>query len=105
MNWLEVLTDEVAKNGTTKVASKLGISKATVSQVINGKYKANTKTIQTRVEGAYLASIVECPILGEIPIHQCLDHQNRKFAATNHIRVALYKACRNGCPHSKLCER
>ena len=105
MSWLEILKREVLNQGMTKVAEKLGVSKATVSQVVNGKYKASTKTIQVRVEGAFMASVVECPILGEIPVNKCLEHQNKKFAATNHIRVALFKACRNGCPNSKLCPR
>ena len=102
-NWLHVLKDEVEKQGMRKVAEKLGVSKATVSQVVNDKYKASTHVIQQRVEGVFMAFTVDCPILGDIAVNQCLEHQNRKFAATNHIRVALYKACRNGCPHSKLC--
>ncbi|YP_010660075.1 LacI family DNA-binding transcriptional regulator [Pseudoalteromonas phage HS6] len=102
-NWLHVLKDEVEKQGMRKVAEKLGVSKATVSQVVNDKYKASTHVIQQRVEGVFMAFTVDCPILGDIAVNQCLEHQNRKFAATNHVRVALYKACRNGCPHSKLC--
>ncbi|MFK3859317.1 helix-turn-helix domain-containing protein [Pseudoalteromonas rhizosphaerae] len=103
-NWLEVLADETKAQGMRLVAQKLGVSKATVSQVINGKYKANTKVIQQRVEGVFMASTVDCPILDVIPINVCLEHQAKKFAATNHVRVALYRACRNGCPHSKICE-
>ena len=102
-NWLQVLKDEVAKQGMRSVAEKLGVSKATVSQVVNDKYKASTHVIQQRVEGVFMASTVICPILDEIPLNQCLEHQSRKFAATNHVRVALYKACRNGCPNSKIC--
>ncbi|MBB1355212.1 MULTISPECIES: LacI family DNA-binding transcriptional regulator [unclassified Pseudoalteromonas] len=102
-NWLHVLKDEVERQGMRLVAEKLGVSKATVSQVLNNKYKASTHVIQQRVEGVYMAFTVDCPILGDIAVNQCLEHQNRKFAATNHIRVALYKACRNGCSNSKLC--
>ena len=102
-NWLEVLTAEVEKQGTAAVAAKLKVSKATISQVVNNKYKASTKTIQEKVEGAFLAKSVDCPILGEIPTNVCLENQDRKFAATNHIRVQLYKACNGGCPHSKKC--
>tara|TARA_B100002049_G_C16070354_1_gene372504 strand:- start:1423 stop:1752 length:330 start_codon:yes stop_codon:yes gene_type:complete len=102
-NWLCTLKAEVAKQGMRAVAEKLGVSKATVSQVVNDKYKASTQTIQQRVEGVFMASMVDCPILDEIPLNVCLEHQARKFAATNHVRVALYKACRNGCPHSKIC--
>ncbi|WP_304635510.1 LacI family DNA-binding transcriptional regulator [Pseudoalteromonas sp.] len=102
-SWLGILQAEVERQGMRTVAQKLGVSKATVSQVMNGKYKASTRTIQKRVEGVFMASVVDCPILDEIPINICLEHQARKFAATNHVRVALYKACRNGCPHSKIC--
>ncbi|MEI8642766.1 LacI family DNA-binding transcriptional regulator [Pseudoalteromonas sp. Hal040] len=102
-SWLSTLKAEVEMQGMRTVAQKLGVSKATVSQVINNKYKASTQMIQQRVEGVFMASVVNCPILDEIPINVCLEHQARKFAATNHVRVALYKACRNGCPHSKIC--
>lgn len=102
-NWLSTLKAEVEKQGMRTVAERLGVSKATVSQVVNDKYKASTHTIQQRVEGVFMASTVDCPILDEIPLNVCLEHQARKFAATNHVRVALYKACRNGCPHSKIC--
>lgn len=103
MNWFETLKNEVEQTSLTAVAKKLSMSKATVSQVLNGKYSASTATIQQKVEGAFMHSEVECPILGDIPINECLEHQKRKFAATNHIRVAIYKACRSGCPHSKIC--
>ncbi|WP_257325580.1 LacI family DNA-binding transcriptional regulator [Pseudoalteromonas rhizosphaerae] len=102
-NWLDVLKEETAKQGMRAVAEKLGVSKATVSQVVNDKYKASTHVIQQRVEGVFMAFVVNCPILDDIPVNVCLEHQARKFAATNHVRVALYRACRNGCPHSKLC--
>lgn len=101
-SWLEILQNEVQALGLMAVAQKLKVSKATVSQVVNGKYKANTHTIEQKVRGTFMAQSVCCPILGDIAINICLDHQGRKFAATNHIRVQLYKACRSGCPNSKL---
>ncbi|RZF83736.1 transcriptional regulator [Pseudoalteromonas sp. CO325X] len=101
-NWLEVLQQEVDTHGLSRVAQKLNMSKATVSQVLKGKYNASTQTIEQKVNGAFMAKEVCCPIIGDIPINVCLDHQSRKFAATNHIRVQLYKACRGDCPHSRI---
>jgi len=45
---------------------------------------------------------VDCPVVGEIPTHICLNYQKRPFTSVNPQYVQIYKACRNGCPHSKL---
>jgi transcriptional regulator with XRE-family HTH domain len=84
------------------VARRLGISKEAVSQVLNGKYGASLSRIEQRVKGALLGETVDCPILGDIKRNVCLDWQAKPFAATNELRVMLYRACRDGCPHSKL---
>jgi hypothetical protein len=41
-------------------------------------------------------------VLGEISAKTCIDWQAKPFAATNEQRVMLYRACRSGCPYSKL---
>lgn len=45
---------------------------------------------------------VACPVAGELRMHHCLQNQRMPFAATNPQRVRLYRACRAGCPHSRL---
>jgi hypothetical protein len=43
-------------------------------------------------------------VLGEIGAHICLEHQKRAriFSAGSSLRVALARACKGGCPHSRL---
>ena len=45
---------------------------------------------------------VECPVLGEIPADRCLLEQRKPQAASSPQRLRLYRACRSGCPHSRI---
>lgn len=103
--WLAILRAEVKATSQAQVAQKLRVSGATISQVVRGVYPSGLEAIKARVEGAYMAHNVACPILGEIPMQDCIYHQRRPFAATNPLRVQLYTACRGGCPHSRLEEK
>lgn len=97
-DWMEVLRTRCAQTSQARVAAEIGMSATTVSQVLAGKYGADLNRVRERVEGALMRRTVECPVLGELPRNQCLDHQGRPFAATNPQRVMLWRACR-GCPH------
>ena len=98
-DWLAVLRQAVERDGLRKVALQLGRSKSAISGVLSGTYKADTKRIEERVRGVLMNKRHECPVLGEISPAVCQDEQARPFAATNPTRVAVYKACRGGCPH------
>jgi len=98
-DWIRALRAEVAKRGLRDTADLLGRSKSAVSAVLNGTYKANTKLIEDRVRGELMNKRIECPVLGEISPAACQDWQEKPFAATNPERVAVYRACRNGCRH------
>jgi hypothetical protein len=52
------------------------------------------------IEGVYKGVMVDCPIIGEIPKQRCMEHQSRPFAATNPLRVQLYRACKT-CPENR----
>jgi len=80
-------------------------SDSVVSQVLAGKYPGRTERLRALVEGVYGGVVVACPMLGNLPLHECIGHQVRPFATTNPQRVALYRACRGGCPHSRLEEQ
>jgi hypothetical protein len=101
-DWIEVLRQEVAARSQGRVAAELGVSKTMISQVLNDKYPADPADLRCKVEGRYMKRTVECPVLGTIPVHECEAHQKRPFGAGNEVRVRLYRACRAGCPHSKL---
>lgn len=100
--WLDVLRRACEKNSQAAVARRLGLSPATVNQVLKGSYKGSLRAVEERVRGALMGLTVDCPILGDIRRNVCLDWQAKPFAATNEQRVMLYRACRSGCPHSKL---
>lgn len=100
--WLAALRRACEEKSQAAVARRLGLSPATVNQTLKGNYKGNLGAIEERVRGALLGLTVDCPILGDIRRNVCLDWQAKPFAATNEQRVMLYRACRSGCPHSKL---
>lgn len=98
-DWMTVLRRAVERDGMRTVATQLGRSKGCISDVLSGKYKASTARIAERVRGVFMNKKIECPQLGEISPAACQDWQQKPFAATNPERVAVYKACRNGCPN------
>ncbi|MEX0732876.1 MAG: helix-turn-helix transcriptional regulator [Aquisalimonadaceae bacterium] len=100
-DWMETLRRACKEKSQARVAAILGVSSAMISQALKGKYPGSTTTLKQRVEGALMGYTVNCPVLGDIPANTCLDHQRAPFAATNSQRVRLYRACRNGCPHSR----
>ena len=105
MMWLDELKKRVDMTSMTVVAKEMGLSKATISLVINGKYNGNMDRVQLLTESIYLGHNVECPVLGLIPKHKCIAHQEAKHVGSTPQGIQLYKACRSGCPHSKLEEK
>lgn len=102
--WLETLAAACGRTSQSRVARELGVSASLVNQVLKGSYRGDMGRIKALVEGAYMGAVVHCPVLGEIPLNRCLEHQGTPFAATNPTRVRLWRACRNGCPHSRVKE-
>ena len=97
-DWMDVLRARCAQTSQARVAQEIGMSPTTVSQVLSGKYLGALDRVRARVEGALMRRTVGCPVLGELPRNECLDHQGRPFAATNPQRVMLWRACR-ACAH------
>ncbi|EEW12338.1 helix-turn-helix domain-containing protein [Vibrio mimicus] len=104
MTWLDELRKRVEQSSLVEVATALGISKSTISLVLNGKYPASTDKIQTLVESVFMGHTVVCPILGEIPKHKCASIQAAKHASGGPHAIRLWKACRSGCANSDLKE-
>jgi hypothetical protein len=105
IKWLEVLRQQVGEHGQPTVARMLGVSTACVSQVVNEKYPGDMARIEQLVSGVFLQKCVNCPVLGELPLHECMKHQARKGVSSNPVYMHLHKACRSGCPNSSLTER
>ena len=97
--------DSYAKVGRLLVtpAKPQGYSAAAVCQLLGGTYKAkDVSPIAAAIRSTLLKATVTCPALGEIPLGACLDWQAKPFAATNQQRREMYRACRSGCPNSRI---
>lgn len=91
-----LLEEMVVKLGLQEVADAIGRSKSAVCHVHRGTYKGNPEAILRAVEERFSQRLVECPVLGEIPLNRCVEERSRPFAATNPVRVRLARACK-GC--------
>ena len=101
-DWILALAEECDRTSQAATARALGFSPASVSLALRNTYPASLKKLEQAVRGTLMRKTVDCPVCGELNLKDCLKHQAAKFAATNPTRVELYRACRNGCPHSKL---
>ena len=93
---LTLLGEMVDKLGLQAVADEIDRSKSAVCHVHRGTYKGNPEAILRAVEEKFSQRLVECPVLGEIPLNRCVEERNRPFAATNPVRVRLARMCK-GC--------
>ena len=105
-DWIEILAAECARTSQKRAANLIGYSTPTVNQVLKGTYnkgrKGGMSAGELAVKGALMRMTVDCPVIGALPANRCLEYQRLPFAATNPQRVQLYRACRSGCPHSRL---
>lgn len=100
-DWIATLAEECDRTSQRAVGLRIGYSAGAVNQVLAKKYKAPTTNIEQAVRGAYLAAVVTCPVLGELAADRCLEHQKQPWASSP-MRLRLFKACRAGCPHSRI---
>jgi hypothetical protein len=101
-DWLLALAEACDEATQAAAARRIGYSGATVSYVLNGRYTGDLKAVEAAVRDALMRGTVECPVLGEIVGEDCRKHQAAKFSAGNPQRIAVFRACRNGCRHSRL---
>lgn len=100
-DWVRALAQACDRTSQKKLAQEIGYSATVVNQVIKGTYKGDLTAVESAVRGALLDYKVECPVLGELRAHHCLEHQRQPFSTANPQRIRLYRACRSGCPHAK----
>lgn len=97
-NIKEILDTQIEKKGRKNVCRELAISPATLSQVLNDKYAAETTAIEEVIVKAYgQGGEIECPVLGTITIERCTDtfHRAMKIkSAGNPTTIRLYASCR-----------
>ncbi|WP_440411091.1 transcriptional regulator [Neorhizobium petrolearium] len=100
--WVLELAEACRLSNQSAIAKRLGYSPAVVSSILSNTYKGDVARVEQMVRGALMAETVPCPALGDIPRNICLDWQAKPYAATSSHRAAMYHACRNNCPFSRL---
>jgi len=99
--WTKLLKKMVDERGPVQVAKELGVSRATVDLVNQGKYAADTGRIQKRVLAIYGSGgdYVQCPVLETISPDTCATKfrlaKQIGMKAGNPETLKLYKACLN----------
>jgi hypothetical protein len=94
----QLLQRHVEMKGRKRVLEELGISSATLSQVLSDKYGASTDAVEARIINIYgHGGKVQCPILGPIDPGRCAVNHKRaqcRRIAGNPRTIRLYLACR-----------
>lgn len=101
-DWVVVLAEQASATSGIAAAAKIGYSPAVVTHVIANSYSGDITRVAEKVRGALMGATVGCPVLGEIGRDRCLDEQKKPFSGTSSVRSRLFRACRAGCPHSRL---
>jgi transcriptional regulator with XRE-family HTH domain len=77
-----------------EIARRIGRSASAVNQTLKGTYP-NPEIILQLVDEEFGATIVECPVHGEIPLGHCAEERKKGFSTS---RADIWMACR-------ICER
>lgn len=101
-DWIMALADACARETQAGVARKLDVSGSLLSQALAGRYAGDMAKLEEVVRGALMGENLTCPVLGEIGRDQCVAEQKKPFIASSSVRTRLYRACRAGCPNSRL---
>ncbi|MXS82243.1 helix-turn-helix domain-containing protein [Nitrosomonas oligotropha] len=106
-HWFKVLLNAVdtfnsqswnGKGGKKKVADMLGLSRPTISQIMNGKYLASPGRVAKKVLD--VLTRVHCPYLNaEITAQECLDIRSGETPSHDPMRLAHRRMCRT-CSHN-----
>ncbi|MCW5720404.1 MAG: transcriptional regulator [Devosia sp.] len=101
-DWVDVLATYADANSAKAAAEAVGYSAAALSVVMNRAESIKNfdlGRIEQAVRGALMGLTVDCPVERTIGRETCLANQKLPFSAHRRERVALYHACRSGCPH------
>ena len=101
-DWVAELARLADQHGLKSAGARISYSFGAVSSVIGNKYKGDLGAVEGAVRGALMGLTVNCPAQGEIGRHQCLNWQSLPYGTSDSTRVRVYRACRSGCPHSRL---
>ena len=100
--WVVALAEQCARSNATEVGKRLDYSVAVITSVLLGNYRGSLSKVEAKVRGAFLGEVVDCPVLGEIERDICEAEQGKRFIGTSANRARIFRACRAGCPNSRL---
>lgn len=100
-DWLAALRAACAASTQAQAAMTLGLSEATVSQVLSGTYRAATGRVERRVRGQLLGAMCECPVMGDVNTRVCQDVQERQPPIANPQHAQAWFACRGRGPFTR----
>jgi hypothetical protein len=100
-DWMDALRDLAKRIGGSGAAQEVGLSEATVSQVLSGSYAASTRRIERRVRGQLLGATCSCPVMGQVSTRLCQDVQERKPPIANPQHAQAWMACRGRGPFTR----
>lgn len=94
-DWILTLAAQCDMTNQRRAAERIGYSAGLVSSVLRASYKGNMQSVEQAVRGAWMGSLVTCPVMGSIASDACLEWRRkaRKFAPSNPHRVRMHRAC------------
>lgn len=103
-DWIGLLAELSDQTSQVQVGKEIGYSGSVISSVLKRSYSGDLGAVEKAARGRFMALTVTCPVLGEIAANVCLEHQKRavRFSHASSHRVQIAKACRGGCPHSRI---
>ncbi len=101
-DWIVDLARECEATSQNKVAARMDLSAALISQVLGRKYPGDLAGVEDQFNGVFKDAVVTCPALGELPTHECRmwRDRSRTFVSVNSQRVQMFRAC-NACPRNR----
>ena len=101
-DWVLVLAEACMETTQTAVADQVGYSPSVIGQAIGKTYRGDMSRVEDRVRGALLREKVRCPVLVEVTRDECLNWQKERFSTASGLNIKMHRACRSGCPNSRL---
>lgn len=101
-DWVKEWALEANRTNGTLAAKRVNYSLAVFSHVMANNYTGDIARVEQKVRGALMGMTVMCPVYGELGRDRCLDEQKMGRTGASSVRARVYRACRSGCPHSRI---
>lgn len=97
-DWQKLLLDAVKASTKKQVADQLGVSRSTISLIVNGKYPASSDHVAKLVMEKL--GQVDCPHLGRtITQAECRENSARQTPNNSPREMKFWRACQ-ACPNN-----